>query len=275
MQNVLSIFRYVRVFLTFLSFQVFALYLYFNSDLYPAMQFVNSTSGITAKVIEAQNFYEYYFGLIEENKSLQNANKALLELSAANYLRLKPDLIQIEDTLYKQAYSFIRGDVLRATTHKANNYITANIGSAQGVKRGMGVINHDGLIGYVYEVSEHYCLVKTLLSENINIDVSLSNSGQFGLLKWFSNDPSIVNVTGIPNDTEIEIGELVVTRGTGGVFPKGISVGRVCAFEFAEGESNWDLRVKPSVNFRAVKYIYVVNHLLKEELDELEARVEQ
>lgn len=275
MQNVLSIFRYLRVFIVFLVLQIFALYLYFTSDVYPSMQFVNSTQGITSKIVETQNFYTRYFGLLEENEQLQQAYRELLTLNPENYVRLAADVIQIEDTNYRQTYSFIRGDVLRATTHKANNYITANIGGVHGVKRGMGVINHDGLIGYVYEVSEHYCLIKTLLSENINIDVSLDKSGQFGLLKWPGHNPAAVGITGIPNDTEIEIGELVVTRGTGGVFPKGIPVGKVSALDFAEGESNWDLRVKPSVNFGAVKYVFVVNHLLKEELDTLESRVEE
>lgn len=271
MQNVLSIFRYLRVFLFFLGLQFFALYLYFTSGEYPSMKFANSTQGVTAKIVEIQNFYTHYFGLIEENKKLESANQKLMELSPENYTRLSSNLIEIEDTVYRQQYSFIRGHVLRANTHKPNNFITADLGKVHGVERGMGVINHEGLIGYVYEVSEHYCLIKTLLSENITIDVSLVNSGQFGLLKWPGFKADAVSITGIPNDTEIELGELVVTRGTGGVFPRGVSVGNVSSLKFAEGESNWDLQLKPSVNFGAIKYIYVVNHLLKDELQELES----
>jgi rod shape-determining protein MreC len=273
MQNVLSIFKYLRVFLVFFAIQIFTLYVYFSSDVFPSIQFLNSTKGLASKIVESQNFYTRYFGLLEENKKLRNANKKLLELNPKNYTRLSADLIKIKDTFYRQTYSFIQGDVLRVTSHKANNYITANIGKKQGVKRGMGVINNDGLIGYVYEVSTHYCLIKTLLSENITIDVSLKKSGQFGLLKWPGIQSSSVSITGIPNDTEIEIGEQVVTRGTGGVFPKGISVGRVSSLEFAEGESNWDLKIRPSVNFGSVKYVYVVKHLLKEELEKLEEKM--
>ena len=274
MQNVLSIFRYLRVFLFFLGLQFFALYLYFTSGKYPSMQFANSTQGVTAKIVETQNFYTHYFGLIEENKNLESAYKQLLELNPDNYTRLSSTLIEVEDTVYRQQYSFIRGNVLRATTHKPNNFVTADLGTVHGVERGMGVINHEGLIGYVYEVSEHYCLIKTLLSENINIDVSLVNTGQFGLLKWPGLKADAVSITGIPNDTEIELGELVVTRGTGGVFPRGVAVGNVSSLKFAEGESNWDLQLKPSVNFRAIRYVYVVNHLLKDELFELESRVD-
>lgn len=274
MQNILSIFRYLRVFIVFLVLQLGTLYVYFTSDAYPSLQFVNSTQGITAKFIEFQNFYTYYFGLIEENERLQKAYQDLLELNPKNYTRLSADMISIDDTLFRQTYSYIRGDVLRSPTHHANNYITANIGTKHGVKRGMGVINHDGLVGIVFEVSEHYCLVKSLLSESINIDVNLEKSGQFGFLKWPGLSHNAISISGIPNDTEIEVGELVTTRGTGGVFPKGVAVGKVSSFDFAEGEANWDLRIKPSVNFKSIRYIYVVNHLLKNELDQLESIVE-
>lgn len=274
MQNVLSLFRYLRFSLSFLVLQAVSLYFYFTSELYPSMHFANSTSGISSWIIEAQNNYTRYFGLVHENEKLQKSYKMLLEISPKNYTRLAPDLIKINDTTYKQTYSFIKGDVLRATTHKANNFITANIGKIHGVQRGMGVINQDGLVGYVYDASEHYCLVKTLLSENINIDVSLNKSGQFGLLKWPGMKSDLISITGIPNDIKVEMGELVVTRGTGGVFPRGIAVGRVRATEFSEGESNWDLRLKPSVNFNAISCVFIVNHLMKEELHELESSVE-
>lgn len=273
MQNVRSIFRYLRVFLIFLLLQIFALYLYFSSQLYPSIQFANTTRGISTTFVETQHFYTRYFGLNEENKKLQKAYQELLEKSPISFIQLDTKRVKIEDTLFKQNYSYIAGEVLRSSTHKANNYITANIGTEHGVQRGMGVINHDGLIGYVFEVSSHYCLVKTLLSENINIDVMLPN-GQFGLLKWLGTNPNAINITGIPNDTEVKLGELITTRGTGGVFPRGISVGYVAALNFAEGEANWDLRLKPAVDFNAVKHIYVVNHLQKSELEALEALVE-
>lgn len=273
MQNVLSIFRYLRVFVVFLSLQIFALYLYFNSDVYPSIQFVNSTSGITSTFLEIQHSYTQYFGLMEENKRLRKAYQDLLDQNRLSLIKITADTVAIQDTVYKQEFSYIRGDVLKATTHKADNYITANIGTKQGVKRGMGAINHDGLIGFVFEVSEHYCLIKTLLSKDINIDVSLNKSGQFGFLKWPGQKYNAVSISGIPNDIEVKIGELVVTRGTGGVFPRGIPVGTVSAMDYAEGEANWNLIVKPSVNFRAVKHVYVVNHLLKDELEELESRV--
>jgi rod shape-determining protein MreC len=272
MQNVSAIFRYLRVFLIFALLQGFALYLYFSSQLYPSIQFANTTKGISATIVEAQHSYKRYFGLTEENRKLQKAYQDLLEKSPVSFIKLDSKRAKIEDTLFKQNYTYIAGEVLRSSTHKANNFITSNIGSKHGVKKGMGVINHDGLIGYVFDVSEYYCLIKTILSENINIDVMMAN-GQFGLLKWLGRNPNEINVTGIPNDTEVEVGDLFTTRGTGGAFPRGIAVGKVAALNFAEGEANWDLRLKPAVNFGNVKYIYVVNHLHKAELDALEASV--
>lgn len=273
MQNVISILRYLRVIVVFIVLQVFALSFYFSSNLYPSIQFWNSTKGLSNQVASTEKFYKKYFGLLDENKRLNVAYLELLNKSSHSTTPIYPDSLRVEDTLNRQVYSYILGEVSRSTVHKANNFITANIGKNHGVKRGMGVINSDGLIGYVFEVSDNHCMVKTLLSENINIDASLANSGQFGLLKWKGLSPNAIQLSGIPNDTKVKNGELVVTRGTGGVFPKGIKVGKVVSKKFIEGEANWDLNIKPSVNFGSVKYIFVVKYLFKQELDELENRV--
>jgi rod shape-determining protein MreC len=273
MRKIISLFRYLSVFLTFVVFQSFALTVYIKSQTYQRVQFMNSTSGLSNRNVQWQHGYKQYFNLASENKNLQAQYEKLLVSSEKSKYLLTPDRDSVIDTLYKQEYSYIAGEVLRSTVHKADNYITANIGKNQGVSKGMGVINHDGLVGFVVEVSQHYCLIKTLLSKRINIDVEVE-SGQFGFLKWFGQNPIRIQVSGIPNDTELEIGEPIYTRGTGGVFPKGILVGSIKEYDFSEGDADWVIHLEPSVDFRKIKYIYVVNHLLKNELTELEARLD-
>jgi len=249
--------------------QIIALSVFFKSQTFQQVSFMNSTSGISNTFVEMDHSYKKYFGLSEENKRLQTNYKSLLENSPISLQKLTTNQVAIDDTLYRQEYTYIAGEVLRSTTHKANNYITANVGKKQGVKKGMGVINHDGLVGVVYEVSQHYCLIKSLLSKEINIDVSLS-SGEFGFLKWDGKNPKLIQVSGFPNDIEIKNGDTFLTRGTGGVFPRGIMVGKVHEFKFAEGESNWSISLNSSVDFRGIKSIYIVNHLNKQELENLE-----
>jgi rod shape-determining protein MreC len=273
MRNLKYLFRNSIVFLTFLLLQIFSLSIFFKSQTYQQVTFMNSTSGLSNTVVGWQHAYKRYFNLERENKKLQKNYQDLLQKSPQSFIKVNATEVRIDDTLYKQEYEYIAGDVLRSSTHKADNYITVNIGKKQGVKRGMGVINHDGLVGYVYEVSTHYCLIKSLLSQNINIDIAL-NSGQFGFLKWYGKNPKYIQVSGIPNDTELKKGNTLRTRGTGGIFPRGIKVGTVHAFNFTEGDSNWEIQLKPSVDFRSIKSVYVVKHLNKQELDELERRIE-
>lgn len=273
MRNLKYLFRNSIVFLIFSVLQIFSLSIFFKSQTYQHLSFLNSTSGLSNTVLGWQYAYKRYFNLEGENQKIKKNYLALLQKSPQSFIKISAFETRIEDTLYKQEYAYIAGNVLRSTTHKSDNYITANIGKKQGVKRGMGVINHDGLVGYVYEVSNHYCLIKSLLSQNINIDVAL-DSGQFGFLKWFGKNPKYIQVSGIPNDTELKKGIALRTRGTGGIFPRGILVGKVHTFNFAEGESNWDIQLKPSVDFRSIKSVYVVKHLNKQELDDLESRIE-
>ena len=92
-----------------------------------------------------------------------------------SYIQLQNGLVKINDTLFNQQYEYIPATVINSTLTKRNNYFTLNVGYAQGVKRGMGVFSEKGIVGRVHNSSKHFAVVKSVLTENINIDVIDSN----------------------------------------------------------------------------------------------------
>lgn len=64
-------------------------------------------------------------------------------------------------------------EVINSTSTKRDNYFTINKGRLTGIKEGMGVMSGEGIVGFVFDVSEHFSIVKTVLSDNINIPVKL------------------------------------------------------------------------------------------------------
>ncbi len=116
--------------------------------------------------------------------------------------------------------------------------------------------------------------MKTILSKNINIDVSLAKNGAFGLLKWDGINPKVCQVTGISNDIQVKKFEKVVARGGSGIFPYGIPVGVVTKRKSIEGKPLWDLQVFLAEDFRTIQHVYVVeNKLLKKQKD-VESKIE-
>ncbi|MBU2019639.1 MAG: rod shape-determining protein MreC [Bacteroidetes bacterium] len=273
MRKLFAFFRRFRIFLFFAMLQFTALYFYFTSLNFPRSQYYTTASQVGGSLWSFQNHITRYINLNETNSGLLRQNKALRERLPESFIRLEDRLAKINDTLYEQQYEYIPATVVNSTFDKQNNYITLNVGWNQGLKRGMGVFSDEGIVGIVQSTSEHYSLVKSVLAKNVNADVMIEKSGAIGLLKWETKNDKTANVSGVSNDIAIKKGSKVLTRGGGGIFPRGLPVGRVLKVSPIEGKSTWNVEIKLAVNFRAIQKVYVIKNLLLKEQQDLEEKI--
>ncbi|MFN5785568.1 MAG: rod shape-determining protein MreC [Flavobacteriia bacterium] len=270
MRNLIAFFRRFRVFLIFILLQVFALSTYFSFLNFPRSQYLTSASQVSGTILKARNDITKHFSLSKNNQALQRENIKLRERLPESMQRLQNGTILIDDTLFHQQYTYIPATVINSTLTKRNNYFTLNIGRLQGIKRGMGVFSDNGVVGIIHNVSDHFSVVKSVLTENINIDVMIEPIGLFGLLKWDGRDPRRGSITGISNDLKIKKWSKVVTRGGSGIFPRGIMVGRIGKLKAVEGKPLWDVEIRFTEDYRTLQRVYIIKNLLQEEQEELE-----
>lgn len=276
MRNFIAFIQRFRVLLVFALLQGIALSVYVTLSEYPKSQYLTSASAISGTVHSMSREVTKHFALDANNQALQKENirlRALLKesgvpLSKANGTKTSQYII--DDTSYIQQYEYIPAIIIKSTHHKVNNYFTLNIGSEHGVERDMGVISDKGVIGVIHSTSKYFSVVKSVLTEAINIDIMIEKSGQFGLLKWNGRDPRYGMMYGVSNDTDIKLWSKVVTRGGGGMFPRGLPVGKISKSETIEGQPLWDLTLQFSEDYRTVQNVYVIKNLLKAEQQELE-----
>lgn len=273
MRNLIAFLRRFRIFLIFVLLQLVSLYLYVQNTEFARLQTLSTASALNGKMMAVRHEITKHFNLEHSNKVLQDENARLREkLKESNY-QLKRGLIHIDDTTFQNQYVYIPAVVISNTFDRRNNYMTIDVGSNQGIKQGWGVISSRGVVGLVHAVGTSYAVVKTVLSKNINIDVSLQNDGAFGLLKWDGLNPNICQVAGISNDIAIKKWARIITRGSSGIFPRGIPVGIVERRKSVEGKPLWDLQVNLAVDFRRIEYVYVVKNLKYKELQDVMRRI--
>jgi rod shape-determining protein MreC len=273
MRNLIAFFQRFRIFLYFLFLQVISLSFYFSYIAYPKGQFLTSSWAVTGTLLSWQNGFTKFIHLDENNQALQQENIRLRKSQLQNYVKISSDLIKIKDTVYKQHYEYIPGSIINSSVTRKNNYFTLNIGSTQGVEVGMGVFSDKGIVGVIHMTSKNFSLVKTILSENSNVDVLIQPSGLTGLLKWNGKDPLRGSVLGISSDIKLAKNSTIVTRGASGIFPKGIPIGKVEKLLPVEGKPVWDVVVKFSVDYRSLQSVYVVKNLLMDEQKKLEESI--
>lgn len=275
MRRLLQFLKNFRDFIILLLLQLFALGLFFNSKNYHKAAMVNTSSGLIGWFVEKKHNITKHFNLSEANDSLAAENAHLRALMPESYYRLQDRVFYVDDTLYEQQYEYIPAQVINSSDNRRDNYFTLNKGLKSGVTEGMGVISKDGIIGFVVDASEHYSIVKTVLSENINISVKLHKNNEHWLLKWDGEDNNIVQLNGVTHDIDIAEGDTIVTRGNRGLFPENQMVGKVHEIFTVDGKSTVNVNVKLSVDFGSVYHVYVVRNYLKNEQESIESNFYQ
>lgn len=251
--------------------------MYFTFSNFPRSQYLTTASEVSGTVMDWRNDVTKHFELSNSNRKLQFENRWLREQLLANRISLKApigiDSVVIKKEDFVQRFEFIPGGIISSSFSRRNNYFTLNIGSKQGVKRGMGVISDRGIVGVIHNVSEHFSVVKSCLTKDINVDIMIENSGEPGFLKWAGGDPRRGSMTGVSNDRSIKKWSKIITRGKSGIFPRGIPVGMVEKTVPVEGQPIWDVTILFAENYRTVQYVYVIKNIMKAEQEELEATI--
>jgi rod shape-determining protein MreC len=273
MRNLIAFFKRFRVFLVFVVLQLFAITTYFSFLNFPRARYLTTASSVSGSILGAKHEVTKHFNLTKNNQNLQKENIRLRKQLPESFHRLQYGTVKINDTLFRQQYEYIPALVINSTVTKRNNYFTLDIGSKQKIKRGMGVFSDKGIVGIVHNVSENYAVVKSVLTENINVDIMIEPIGLFGLLKWDGRDPRRGSIAGISNDQSIKKWSKVVTRGGSGIFPRGLPVGRIEKLKPVEGKPLWDVVIRFSEDYRALQRVYVIKNLLREEQENLESEI--
>lgn len=271
MRNLWLFISKYNAFFLFSIFFVVSLVILVNNNPYQRASMLNSSNQLTGGAYERINQFTSYLnlGITNEKLAAENARlKSRLKLSQFNDSVLQKT---VNDTVNKQQYTYIVAKVVNNSVHQKNNYLTINRGSRHGIKKGMGVIGPTGIVGIVYNVSDHYATVQSVLHADSRISASVLPGSAFGSLVWGENNynPRVAYLEDIPNHLSLKKGQSVVTSGFS-LFPAGIAVGRIISSGQSGGNSFLNIKVALSTDFTTLAYVYVVNNMLSAEQKNLE-----
>ena len=236
---------------------------------------LNSSNTVVANVYQTAANTKEYFALRQENDMLARENAQLRNFMKSNFMVLPLKEFKRHDTLYKQQYSYISAKVVNSSVNKRRNFLTLNIGSAQGVERDMAVMGSEGIIGRVTDVSKNFASVMSLLHKDSRVNCQLKRDGSYGPLIWDLSDYRYCLLTDIPTHARIKAGDTVITSELSGIFPEGLVVGTIDSYERRINESFYTVKVRLSVNMKRVNHVYVIKNKFKTERDSLELETQK
>lgn len=187
----------------------------------------------------------------EEIQSLQRRLRTLEEQAHENW-RLKT-LLRLQEQEPSPSL------VARVVGKDATNWFRSLVidhGSHHGISRHMAVIAPEGLVGQVAEVTPRSARVQLITDPVSSVGVLLQSSRVTGLL--VGTELRRLRIRYLPILAEVRPGEVVVTSGMGGVYPKGVLVGKVVAVDKRSGALFQEAVVEPSVDFSSLEGVMVI-----------------
>ena len=200
--------------------------------------------------------------LAKENESLREENQKLRAqaLQTEELLRENARLAeQLQWRALQKNWTLKLANVISRDPANWWRTIQIDLGSRDGIKTNFPVLTTDGLVGRVSQVSfarsqvvllgDPDCKVAALVGETRDMGVV----GAAGPLAG-----SFVTMTYLPKDANLKAGQNVFTSGLGGVFPKGIPVGKIVDSRQVEFGLYTEARIKPSADLSALEEVWVL-----------------
>ena len=278
MRNLFAFIYRFRAFLVFVLLEVLCIFMIVRYNTYQGAAFFNSANKYVGEVLEFQSGITDYFRLANVNKTLAREN-AMLRQELLQFRRaalidststLDTTFFAETDTLKKYPFILHAGRVINNSVRRTNNTLTLAVGTADGVKPGMGVIASNGVVGRIKTVSENYSTATSLLHSQMLISAKIKKNNTFGTVKWQGGDYRTALLDYIPLHVKPAKGDTVVTSGFNTVFPEGVMIGTISSVAKEPDRSFYTIKVKLAVDFAQLSYVYVVENTKTAEREKLE-----
>ncbi len=215
-----------------------------------------------------------YFHLTEINRQLAEENARLKALELASYNITDKQIFIINDSLYKQEYSYIEAKVVNNSVNRRKNYLTINKGTIHGIKKDMGVISPQGVVGIITHASPHYATVMSVLHIDTKISAQQLHTNHMGSLTWGGTNYRKGKLNDMPTHVVLHPGDTIITSGFSAIFPHGIPIGYVIDYSLKDGSMFYDINIAFATDYNNLSYVYVVNNVHKTEQIILEKRTQ-
>lgn len=262
------------VFGLFLLLELIGFLLLVRYNTYQQIAYLSWVNEVTGGLNQKVANITQHFNLVEDNVILANENAELRQKLEQSYLRVENKFNPFIDTIYHQNFVFREAQIINNELSKQDNYMMINKGKIAGITKGMGVINSNGIVGIVTDVSKHYAVVMSVLNSRFQVGVRLKNQEYFGLLSWDGVSLNHAVLNNIQQFVQVQKTDSIETLGASGIFPEGIPVGMIDTILAIDESNTWEIKVALSANIQQAKHVYVVENIFQEEIQLLEEDLE-
>lgn len=258
-----------------------SLYLVFTQNSYQRSVYLTSANRVTGEIYKFSNQIVSYVHmqqnnrqLLEENARLHNEVETLKNVIAG----FTTDSIYYshafanDSTTRPPQFDFIPATVVNKSISGVNNFLTLDKGILDGVKSDMGVISQTGIVGVVFNVSDHFSVVIPVVNPKFRVSAKIKNSENSGSLGWSGPELNIAQLEQLPKHEPFHSGDTVVTSYSR-IFPKDLVIGYTVSVGKSKDDNFNSFNIELASDFHSLQHVMIIRDRFFDEQSKLEESI--
>ena len=238
-------------------FGVFSHVRVYLSSLVSPLQYIANAPGTLLDTMSTQ--VQTRADLIEQTKQQEQ------QLFTLRSRLLKMDQLEHENQrlrellgspVHKESRKMV-AELLSVDSDPFSHQVLINKGALDGVYNGQPVINDQGVVGQVLHVGSTTSRVLLITDSSHGIPVRVLRNDLRAIASG-SGELDKLELRNLPRNTDIQVGDLLVTSGLGGRFPEGYPVATVTRSDYVEGKPFAQIEAKPLVALDRLRYLLLL-----------------
>src|SRR3989338_6652823 len=261
--------KYFVVFLLFLAFLQFISYNIKSNYEYNSIDkiILYLVSPLQELIVhtekKSKNFFATYINLREVQKKNQELSEELnrmyflvnqLEEAKIENGRLRKMLEFKEESPYK----IIAAEIISKDATSYGRTIRVNVGKRNNLELDSAVISYNGIVGKVITMIENYSDIMLITDTNSAVDVLSQRTRARGIARGSINEPMKLSLDFVSREEDIQEGDQIVTSGIGGIWPKGLLVGKISKIEKGDEFLFKLIEIEPSTDFSKLEELFII-----------------
>lgn len=220
-------------------------------------------SGLTGQAVDASTTWRDLRDLRSRNKQLESLSDQLMienvrlnEFEAQNEdLRKKLNFAETHPEYMIKAAE-VKGRVIGSEPNNFMSILIIDIGKRHGIGKGMPVVTERGLVGHIYAVGTNWAKVLLIIDPSSSVAAMTQSMRAPGIVSGRLGRDLAMDY--IPQEEQVAVGDVVLTSGMGGGYPKALVIGQITEVQQRDIEAFQHAIVHPSVNFGKLETVLVI-----------------
>ncbi|MDE0151886.1 MAG: rod shape-determining protein MreC [Bdellovibrionales bacterium] len=202
--------------------------------------------------------YTYIIQVKKNNQALRKENNQLkIQLMQMREIQIENDRLNALLQFSKQeGFQLLPAKVIAMDPFPNYRLLTIDKGEKDGLKKNMGAIIEEGVIGYVFRVYRDTAQILLLSDRNAVLPATVQRSRVHGLIEGY--DEEFLKLKYLRNEDDVQVNDQIVTSGIDSFFPPGLPVGTISQVQKEQYGLSQDVDVRLTAKLSQIEELFII-----------------